>query len=138
MIWYNARVTVRSLLLAASLFSPAIALAQPNPEPEPPPIVLTTNYSGNWFTTTDGMPTMLVSSAGLVWLSTNGTWVLDTSGAAVTGTSGSMLPGMKPGVPGKPAEKHPYFFAAYLAVWLGLFAYVAWLASRLRSLDEKP
>lgn len=99
MIWYNAPVNVRALLLAASLFSPAITLAQPAPTP--------------------------------IVLSTSG-------GSAVTGTSGAMVSGMKPGVPAKPAEKHPYFFAAYVAVWLGLFAYVAWLASRLRSLDEKP
>lgn len=137
MIWYNARVTVRALVLAASLFAPALAAAQPKPEPEPSPFVLTTNYSGNWITTTNAMPTLLVGSSGLVWLSTNGTWVLDTSGAAVTGTSGSMLPGMKPGVPKAPGAKHPYFFAAYAAVWLGLFAYLFWLASRVQSLDEK-
>lgn len=55
-----------------------------------------------------------------------------SSGAAVARVDGAM----KPGVPAAPVSKHPYFFAAYGAVWLGLFAYVLWLATRLRSLDR--
>ena len=122
MICYNARVMLRVVVLAACLFSGASAFAQP--------VGLTT----------DGHAVMTVSSAGIPgnWvLDTNGKLVLDTSGSAVTGTSGSMVPGMKPGVPGTPGAKHPYFFAAYAVVWLVLFAYVLWLANRIKTLERR-
>ena len=63
----------------------------------------------------------------------NAAAVATTSSAIATADSAA---GMKPGVPSAPVSKHPYFFAAYGAVWLGLFAYVLWLATRLKALDR--
>ena len=34
-------------------------------------------------------------------------------------------------------DTHGYFFAAYGIVWLVLFAYVLWIAKRLRDLEQK-
>ncbi len=116
---HSVRVILRALVLSCFL-APAVAIAQPVGVNDTgyQPAIVTSTFSGNWA------------------LGTNGAWVLDTSGAAVTGTSGSMRPGMKPGVPAAAQARHPYFFAAYAAVWLGLLAYIAWLATRIKSLEE--
>lgn len=58
-----------------------------------------------------------------------------TSGAAAVASTPSSA--MRPGVAPPPKSKHPYFFAAYAAVWAGLFAYVLWLGSRISSLEER-
>ena len=125
---YNARV-IRSLLLAM-LFVPAVAIAQPTTDSSG-------SWSGHWVLTTSDGPA-LVTTSGTWFYGTNGDWLLvSSSGGVVTGTSGSMAPGMKRGVPGAPRARHPYFFAAYAAVWLALFAYVLWLASRMKGLERR-
>ena len=45
--------------------------------------------------------------------------------------------GMRPGVAKPPQEKHPFFFAAYAAVWAVLFGYLVWLSTRVRALEQK-
>ena len=34
-------------------------------------------------------------------------------------------------------DKAPYFYAAYALVWLALVAYVAWLGTRVKTLEDK-
>ena len=63
--------------------------------------------------------------------------IATTSDAPVVTGTAAPEPGMKPGVPPAPRAKHPYFFAAYAAVWLGLLAYIAWLGTRIKSLEDK-
>lgn len=123
MICYNARVIVRSVVVAAALLAPAMVLAQPVPNPT---LVIGTTYEPAVATTSS---IFLLGTSDLIVTGTS-------SGALVTGSSGSMAPGMKPGVPKPPMSKHPYFFAAYGAVWMGLFAYVLWLATRIKALDR--
>lgn len=63
-----------------------------------------------------------------------------TGGAAVVTSSAdapAQASGMRPGVAPPPKSKHPYFFAAYAAVWAGIFGYALWLGARISSLEQK-
>lgn len=67
------------------------------------------------------------------------TTTANSAAAATTATppASADAGGMTRATPAPQKNKAPYFYAAYAVVWAVLFGYAAWIARRVKALEEK-